>query len=305
MKKLTIEEFIQKAKIVHKEKYTYDKTVYINSRSKVTITCPIHGDFEQLANSHLQGQGCPKCCTNNVPITKKQFITDAKKIHGDKYDYSLVPELPGGHNKIPIICPKHGIFYQTTYCHKKGQGCPKCASEKQSERQSYTWEQLQNKFVNIHNNKYDYSKVDYIDMNTPICIICPEHGEFWQKPSVHIRYAGCPKCKTSKGELLIGEILNSLKIPYTAQYKIKINNNNAFIDYMIDFKENRYFIEYNGEQHYTPIEHFGGILKFEKQQKRDQCIRDYCKNKNINLIEIDYRMKKQQIIELLTKTFEI
>ena len=142
-------------------------------------------------------------------------------------------------------------------------------------------------------------------MNTPICIICPEHGEFWQKPSIHIRYAGCPKCKTSKGELLIGEILNSLKIPYTAQYKIKINNNNAFIDYMIDFKENRYFIEYNGEQHYTPIEHFGGILKFEKQQKRDQCIRDYCKNKNINLIEIDYRMKKQQIIELLTKTFEI
>ena len=303
MKKLTTEEFIQKAKVVHKEKYIYAKTVYINSRSKVIITCPIHGDFEQLANSHLQGQGCPKCNAKNIPITKKQFILESKKTHGDKYDYSLVPKLPGGHNKIPIICPKHGIFYQTTYCHKKGQGCPQCASEQQSKRQSYTWEKLKTKFITIHDNKYNYSKVEYIDMNTPICIICPIHGEFWQKPSVHIRYAGCPKCKSSKGELLIGEILNSLKIPYITQYKIKINNGNVFIDYMISFKNTQYFIEYNGEQHYIPIEHFGGAIKFEKQKKRDQNVREYCQNNNIVLLEIDYKMKKQQIIELLTKVF--
>ena len=106
-------------------------------------------------------------------------------------------------------------------------------------------------------------------MNTPICIICPEHGEFWQKPSVHIRYAGCQKCKTSKGELLIGEILNSLKISYVPQYKVKIGDSNIFIDYMVEFKGSYYFIEYNGKQHYTPIEYFGGILKFKKQQKRD------------------------------------
>lgn len=301
MKKLTTEEFIKKAKIIHKDKYIYDKTLYINSRQKVIITCPIHGDFEQLANAHLQGQGCPKCCKPNKILDKHEVLKQFKEIHGDKYDYSQLPAILKNHDKISIICPKHGIFMQTVSQHKRGQGCPKCAFEKQSERQAYSWEQLISKFNIIHKGKYDYSKANYIDMNTPICIVCSKHGEFWQKPSLHIRGAGCQKCNSSKGEILISSILEDLNIVFESQYKIIINNYTCFIDFKFTYNNVIYYIEYNGEQHYIPVEHFGGKTKFQKQILRDTNVRNYCKENNITLIEIPYTMNNKDIYDTILK----
>ena len=299
MKKLTTEEFIEKAQKIHKNRYDYSEVNYINSRSKVCIICKEHGKFWQLANAHLQGQGCPMCNSKNIPLTKDQFIKQAIEVHQNKYDYSEVPEFPGSHIPVSIICSIHGKFLQSTYAHRSGQGCPKCANEKNAIRQTYTWGQLKEKFNKIHNNKYDYSQVNYINMETPITIICPRHGKFQQKPKDHIRKAGCQKCKKSKGETYIERVLKDLKISFESQFKIKYNNTHLLVDFKIVKNNQIYFIEYNGIQHYKPIKYFGGELKFQKQCERDDFLRQYCIDNNIKLIEIKYNMKDNEIYELI------
>lgn len=304
MRKLTTQEFIEKAKKVHGNKYDYSKVKYIKSGLKVCIICPKHGEFWQIANSHLQGQGCPECNSRNKPITKEYFVQQAVKVHGNRYDYSKVPDFPGSHTPVPIICPKHGIFMQSTYAHRSGQKCPECAKEINAYNQTYKWEELKDIFAQRHNNKYDYSQVDYVDMNTPIKIICPKHGEFMQKPRDHIRYAGCPRCNSSKGELYVENILIDLGVQYQKQYPIKYANTTIHSDFLVEYNNTTYIIEYNGKQHYTPIKHFGGELKFKKQLDRDNYLKQYCEYNGFVLLSIPYYLNNTEIKELIINTFK-
>lgn len=196
---LTTNEFIEKAKKIHGNKYDYSKVEYERSSKKVCIVCPIHGEFWQTPNQHLSGCGCKKCAILTTKVkesyTKEQFIEKAKKVHGDKYDYSKVV-YNGMHEKVCIICPMHGEFWQTPANHLNGKGCKKCAQVLLwDKRGRNTTENIIEKFKEVHGNKYDYSKVKYESMKTKVCIICPIHGEFWQTPEKHIkREQGCPKC---------------------------------------------------------------------------------------------------------------
>ena len=126
-KTLTTEEFIQKAKEIHGNKYDYSLVEYADSKTKVKIVCSKHGVFEQIPNDHLNGCGCPKCSGKNK--TTEEFIQKAKEIHGNKYDYSLV-DYKNATSKIKIVCSKHGIFEQTPYNHLSLHGCPYCKSSK-------------------------------------------------------------------------------------------------------------------------------------------------------------------------------
>lgn len=128
-----------------------------------------------------------------MKITTDIFIERAKTVHGDKYDYSK-SIYTGTHNKLCIICPKHGEFWQTAHNHIDGHGCPKCKSEECGNRKRKTKECFAFEARKVHGDKYDYSKVEYINNKTKVCIICPEHGEFWQTPDAHLRGNGCPLC---------------------------------------------------------------------------------------------------------------
>ena len=127
--------------------------------------------------------------------TKEEFIKEATEKHKGKYDYSKV-DYVNNKTKVCIIChkPEHGEFNQTPNCHLQGQGCPKCGVEKKHESQTSTKEKFIKKACKVHGDKYDYSKVDYVKSNIKVCIICPEHGEFWQTPNEHTQRYGCPKC---------------------------------------------------------------------------------------------------------------
>jgi hypothetical protein len=146
MKKLSNTESIQKASLVHNNFYCYDKSIYINSRKLVTITCPIHGDFEQKANNHLNGAGCSSCKQEKIANSRRLSFDDviirSSKIHNNFYDYSLVKYK---NNRLPvtIICPDHGKFKQNIESHLKGSGCPKCANLL-SGWQDSTWEKAGN-----------------------------------------------------------------------------------------------------------------------------------------------------------------
>ena len=186
-KKLTKQEFIKKSIQIHGNKYDYSKTEYVNSRSKICIICPEHGEFWQTSNTHLDGSGCPLCWRERrgetIKLSKEIFIEKAKKVHGNKYDYSKV-EYINCDTKICIICPEHGEFWQTPSCHINGKhGCPKCSQRSYKK----TTEEFIEESKRIFGEIYDYSKVEYVNKNTPVCIICPEHGEFWQTPKIHLK----------------------------------------------------------------------------------------------------------------------
>jgi hypothetical protein len=188
-KKLTTEQFIEKSQKVHGDKYDYSKVEYVNNKTKVCIKCPEHGEFWQTPGDHLQGQGCPECVADNKRKTTEEYIKEAQKVHGDKYDYSKVKYI-NINTKVCIICPIHGEFWQRPDNHLQGKGCPDCIRK--------TTEQFIEKAIKKHGYKYDYSKVEYIDAKTKVCIICPKHGEFWQTPNNHLMGYACPECGGSK-----------------------------------------------------------------------------------------------------------
>ena len=184
---MTQETFIKKVKNIYGDKFDFSKVVYNGCKSNITVICPIHGEFIISAQYFLQGHGCLKC--NHFD----NFIKKAKEVHGNKYDYSKV-EYKHCNTPICIICPEHGEFWQKPSLHLVGCECPKCGKNKSIKGNLLTQEEFIKKAKEVHNNKYDYSKSEYINWNTPICIICPIHGEFWQKPAQHLRGNGCFNC---------------------------------------------------------------------------------------------------------------
>jgi len=132
-KKITTNDFIERAIKKHKDKYNYSKVNYSHSHKHVIIICKIHGDFSQRASSHLYGLGCEKC-GKLVGIEKKtksneHFIKKSRKKHGNYYDYSKVV-YTHCKRKVIIICPKHGDFSQVAQDHSRGNGCPTCHTSK-------------------------------------------------------------------------------------------------------------------------------------------------------------------------------
>ena len=193
------EDFIEKARKVHGNKYDYAKVDYVNAHTKVCIICPKHdhGEFWQTPNNHLNDRGCPKCGDENrsekQTSTKEEFTKKANDVHGDKYDYSKVNYV-NNQAKVCIICPEHGEFWQISSDHTNGRGCPKCGHIVSNDSKRSSLSDFIKKGRKIHGDKYDYSKVKYVNANTKVCIICPEHGEFWQRPADHTKGYSCQKC---------------------------------------------------------------------------------------------------------------
>lgn len=200
-KKLTQEEFIEKAKLKHGDKYDYSNMIYINANLKVKIICKEHGEFEQRAYNHLT-KGCIKCYFNSRKSNTIDFIKKSVDIHGDKYDYSLV-NYSSCTKKVIIICKYHGKFLQTPNNHLNKQGCYKCKNNLQKSN----LDDFIKKSVDIHGDKYDYSKVNYVNIRTDVIIICKKHGEFLQKPTKHMNGQGCMKCKIDKNTLTTDEFI--------------------------------------------------------------------------------------------------
>lgn len=374
-RRLTKEEFIEKAIKVHGNKYDYSKSIYLKNSIKVEIICKKHGDFLQTPRDHLTGVGCPKCKGEKTTLrclgTKQSFVRKAIEIHGNKYDYSLVEyeksnikvdivcaihgvfkQRPNDHlngkgcifcsgknkktkdmfikevkilhrgfycydkvfyenrnSKVIIICPKHGDFLQTPASHLAGQGCPKCKVDSIKRKLSSTKKKFEIEARKIHGDKYEYDLVVYKNANTCVKILCKEHGVFLQTPANHLHSKqNCPKCASSKAEILINNYLENNNFHYKHQFRIKECKDKRSLPFDfaifadVDKTNLKYLIEYDGEQHYGIFEfHKGG---FEKIQKRDKIKTDYCLKNNIKLIRIPY-WEKNNIEKILSKELTI
>jgi len=292
MRKLTQEQFIQKAKKIHNNKYDYSQAIYKISSIKIKIICHDHGAFEQTPSNHLFGQGCPICKVKNIIekqlMTQYEFINKANNIHNNKYDYSQTI-YKGSYQYLYIKCFKHGEFKQKAHNHLIGQGCPKCKANNSKILHSDTKEIFLDK-VKLLLNEYDYSLVNYINSSTKIKIICPKHGIFEQTPNNHLSgKQGCPICNDSKGEKYITNYLKTNNHIFERQKTFKDCINICALPFDFYLTKYNICIEYDGKQHYAICKHFGGEKAFNELKNRDEIKNNYCKNNNIKLIRISYK----------------
>ena len=348
-KKLTTLEFIERAKQVHGDKYDYSKVEYIDNRTEIIIICPKHGEFKQVANRHLAGNGCPKCAaekrkkasskkktteqfiaecvdkygnkydyskveyvnshtkvciinketkeeilvTPTTFLTKgagdkrgwmntEKFIKKAKEIHGDKYDYSktkyIHPKL-----KIKYVCPIHGEIEQLPDNHLK-YGCRFCSYTESGKKRRKNVDSFIEGSIKIHGNKYDYSKVEYINNKILVRIICPKHGEFLQSPIKHLYGHGCPKCKNSRLEEEMMLYLDKNNIEYKIQYAPNFLKNGKGLQ-KLDFYLPQYniAIECQGIQHFV-ASRYSAFEDVELNKKRDMMKHKKCHENGIKIL---------------------
>lgn len=219
--KSSAEEFIQKSKKVHGDKFDYSKVIYIRALSPVLIICKDCGrEFKQTPNNHLRGQGCAKCA-NIIQKTTEEFTKDAIKVHNNKYDYSKV-EYVNAKTKVHIKCNKcQKIFEQAPGAHLVGRGCYYCSGH------VTTTDMVIRDFLKTHGNRYDYSLVEYINNKVPVIILCSEHGKFKQLVCVHRNGSGCQKCCSKAISIKSQKWLDTFNITEREKL-IRVNNKKKY-----------------------------------------------------------------------------
>jgi len=198
-------DIIEEFKKLYGDKYNYDEVEYTGANNKIKIICHKHGPFYPTVSNFRKGsRGCPKCSGKGLKLD--EHIEEFKKVHGNKYDYSLVNYI-NAKNKLKIICPEHGEFEQSSDSHKRGAGCYKCNGGYQLNN-----EEAIAKFKKANGDKYDYSLTKYKKMMDNIIVICPEHGQFIIKANYHQQGRGCPFCNFGFSKKVKLYLINQLEM---------------------------------------------------------------------------------------------
>lgn len=309
----TKEEFIEQARNVHGEKFDYSMVEYKGTTTPVTIICRDCGYvFRQAPREHVAGRGCQKCY-GHVKFTTEEFVEKAKQIFPE-YDYSKV-KYKSTFEEVSVICPEHGEVSVIPNSLMQGKGCKWCGWKRAQMKNRMTQEEFLLKARQAHGWKYDYSKVNYVNTDTKVCIICPEHGEFWQSPHHHLNGSGCDKC--GRNDLTETKLFEEIKEIYPDAihtYKPKFLNTTGkpqSLDIFIPSLNTA--IEYQGRQHFVPISRYGGEAELAKTKERDERKYLLCKENGVRLLYVSYEkeapksyldtiyISKDSLFETLTK----
>lgn len=290
-KRATVEEFIEKANKIHNNKYNYNLTNYINNRTKVKIICPMHGVFEQTPYSHLAGKGCPKCgikkrSENRIHNKSQVTINKLKQLY-PQYDFSKSLYTKA---TVPIlfICPKHGELLLSPNAMLNGHGCAKCGNELKNQERRLTIEEIKERSIKQHGDVWDFTNSRYgKNIMDRVEVRCKSCGKINHKPVNRIIYGKCDCCLESQGEKEIRFFLEENNIKYFQEYRFEDCRNINTLPFDFYLPEYNMVIEYQGIQHYQPINYFSKD-GFELRLKKDQIKKEYCKNNNIKETEIKY-----------------
>lgn len=266
---------------------------YANNKTKIEIRCKLHNHiWEAQPSNLLNGTGCP-ICGEERRIRKQtkshtQFVDEIKQINPK---IKVVGKYKG--NKKPIKCKckiDNTIFYPLPSNLLKGQGCPTCGEKSRTDKRRLTQEEFESRVKTVLPNIEILGK--YITQNEKIKVKCKIDGTIWMAKGNHLLNGhGCPACSESKGEKMIRKYLRKKHIKYRSQYKMAKCKNERSLPFDFAIFDNSKLIalmEYQGIQHYKPIEYFGGEKMFKYQRENDNIKRNYCKINDIPLIEIPY-----------------
>jgi len=292
--KLTKEQLINRLNEIDNS-YDYSLINYIDMHKKVIVKCLKHDIFTQTPINLLNGFLCKECKKEKLNKQKlKNILIKSNKIHNNKYDYSCV-KFTKMIIPVDIKCPIHGIFPQSLNNHvNQRKGCPKCTKNYKLDRKTFI-----DKCNIIHDNKYNYSFVNFKNVATIVNIKCPIHDIFPQTPNNHLSGVGCPFCIKYKGEEKISKILKDNNIKFIRQKTFNDCKNIKKLYFDFYLPDYNICIEYDGKQHYESVEYFGGIKEFKNIQKRDRIKNEYCSKNNIILIRISYNDNINEIINNL------
>lgn len=288
----TTEQFIEDAMAVHGDVYDYSKTDYKSAHEKVVIGCSTHGDFEQTPSSHVNTKtGCPKCGDDTVAeknsMTTEDFIARAKEVHGDEFNYDEVEYGKNCRDKVILTCSFGHRIEQAPEDHLSGRGCIECSGVRQ-----YTTEEFIEMARGVHGNKYDYSLVEYTNNDKPVKIICSRHGTFKQAYKHHVLQKGnCPVCMASIPERRIYHTFQKWGIKFKFQKKFNdcMDKRILRFDFFIPIPNKPgLVVEYDGKQHFEPVELWGGLEGLKNIQRRDGIKNDYCFENDIAIVRIGY-----------------
>lgn len=234
---------------------------------------------------------------------KDDLIEKSDEIYGvNKFNFDNVPSYFNSTEVLEIICKKHGSFKRKAYLFLSGKHyCPKC----QKEKRRLTTEEFIKRANAKHNNRYDYSKVDYKGGLTNVDIICNRHGIFSQLPENHIAGSGCPYCSESRGEKEIDKFLIKTDIKYSRQKRFTdcIGFSGKKLPFDFYLPDYNLCIEYDGVQHFKPVNKFGGEEKFKILQLNDKIKDEYCKKNGIKLLRISYKISGYEKISTEIKRY--
>ena len=295
-RRLNFCKFINIAMEIHGNKYDYSKIdeIQINSyHCKILVICNMckYG-WNPVISDHIYSKsGCPRCARNE-PYTLNIFIEKAKNVHGDKYNYSFIKEsdIKNKYSKIIVICNICVYEWYPTignHIHNK-RNCPQC-----TKRIKITLEIFKLRSIEIHGKKYNYELIteEHIKSSKSyVPIKCNKCSKIWS-PTISSfinQKTGCPRCKSSKGELKCLEYLQTNKIIFKEQFVIHDGSLKKY-DFMIEHENEKFLLEFDGIQHFKFIEFFTKNLDyFNYRQKIDIQKTIDGINNGYNIIRIDY-----------------
>lgn len=272
---------------------------YVNNTTKIKFKClKCNNEWYTIPKIVLNGHSCPKCALVNQSLNSRksadQFVKELAQINPN---IELLTDYVKSSSKIKCRCKKDGFEWESTPNNLlRGHGCPKC-----NKLNHLTIDIVKERVK--ENNKYIKVLTEHIEnCNSPIECLCLKCNHTWitNGTKLNSNY-GCPTCNMSQGERIIETFLSNNNIDFIPQYYLNVNfssRNHVYIDFYIPSKN--LFIEYNGKQHYIPVERFGGTAKLIDQQLRDNELRNYCHDNNIDLLEIKYT---EDVIQTLKNYF--
>lgn len=300
---LTQEEFLRRSIEAHGNLYDYSNAIYVSMDTKVEIKCLRCGHIFQIDPKHHihRNQGCSICERNSRserrPSRREEYIQRCVNQHGNKYDYSLIPENVKISDSVKIFCKECGKYFeQTLNVHVRSViGCQKCAG-----LEKLTQEEFIRKAIEVHGDNYNYSKFVVSGVDNKSIIICNKcRKEFLMSPYDHVsNNRGCPRHNKSRGERKIERFLVVNDIYYKSQKTFKDCKNIIVLPFDFAILNNdgsvKGLVEFHGAQHYRSV-CFGGMSiekaeeNFKNLQVRDSIKKEYCQKNGIQLLEIHYK----------------
>lgn len=264
-KKMSFAEFTEKAHSIHENFYGYDCTTFNGTGKKTLVLWPTHGDFWQKAGNHMRGAGCNDCA-RLTPFA--DFVTRARALHGDKYEYD-----PNGYTGISktvrVICSEHGYFSPSGLNHVNGSSCPKCAMEVRILALSLPCSVFIERARATHGDRYEYFQESYRAVGRKLVIRCRVHGHFEQRAASHLLGQGCRYCvaPNSLAEEVVAITLDNHGVLFHREWshsdlRSSLNGCPRF-DFMV--RELKLVIEYDGPHHFKPVQ-YGGMTAVEAQR---------------------------------------